>query len=646
MSLFVTITTTSTLLENAYADTTATNNDNDNDKKKKDDDDDDDVCGLWLAMSSIPGAGLGMYAGRNFTRGEELIPTGDLVVPVVDIPEGKKWTFLWDEYTWDSESLLMDHEAKGVDVASFGFGAAVNCFLDLANVAEANSFPDTMGLHRSRDPLAGAMTMHRNRQSTAKYQILEGQELFVSYGDNWFYQREDDMPPVPLTGDLSRGNKLVMKYKTLTKQLNESVPQHIIQEIWQDFVWKNPFEDTSRVLFGLPRTWDEIREVYNVGLKQLRRRQFTKPIEWLQQHGVCADTIREGPSDVAVRGAIATRFLPKDSIVAPFPLIHIPHKRRLRLQYKTNPLTASNNNNSSDTTNDPPLQPYQQLINYCMGHTATTMILCPYSTLTALINHHSTEANTKLRWADPSRSNHHPDWLDKSVSQIQKETSAGLAMELVATRDIQPGEEVLMDYGPEWEAAWKKHVENWKPSEDTAYQAAVDFDNGYMPIRTVDEQRNDPYPANLELRFDMAFLKNPKKWMSHWEKGTLTGYIKREDEYRRPVLVTKRFQDEDGNTWYSGRLRNKKKKTFDKVPREAFTFVDRKYSTDMHLPNAFRYPIGIPDELLPEAWRNSHSHTFDVLPGVLVDPTEEDDEDDDDDDDDEDDDSDGSRDEL
>ena len=41
------------------------------------------------------------------------------------------------------------------------------------------------------------------------------------------------------------------------------------------------------------------------------------------------------------------------------------------------------------------------------------------------------------------------------------------------------------------------------------------------------------------------------------------------------------------------------------VPREAIAFVDKPYTTDMHLLHTFRHPIGIPDHMLPEAWRGT-----------------------------------------
>jgi hypothetical protein len=142
-----------------------------------------DVCGIWFAPSSIPNSGLGMYAGRNFDEGEEMMATGDAVIPIVDmvLHQGTKWFFLWDSYTWNSASLQMANDGiNDVSVASPGFGSAANSFLDLQNVEEWSSEHSLAGLHRRKDPGAGAFTPYYNRKSTAKVSIPMGQELFVS----------------------------------------------------------------------------------------------------------------------------------------------------------------------------------------------------------------------------------------------------------------------------------------------------------------------------------------------------------------------------------------------------------------------------------------------------------------------------------
>mmetsp|Transcript_23323 Transcript_23323/g.47604 ORF Transcript_23323/g.47604 Transcript_23323/m.47604 type:complete len:353 (-) Transcript_23323:999-2057(-) len=43
------------------------------------------------------------------------------------------------------------------------------------------------------------------------------------------------------------------------------------------------------------------------------------------------------------------------------------------------------------------------------------------------------------------------------------------------------------------------------------------------------------------------------------------------------------------------------------IPRRAFLFEDLSYTQDLFLPNAFRHPIGIPDDIFPEAWKNVDS---------------------------------------
>jgi hypothetical protein len=65
-------------------------------------------CDIWLARSTIPGAGLGMYAGRDFNASETLHrnhnkdPVGDLCVPLVDLSAhyGETLHLLMHEYVW------------------------------------------------------------------------------------------------------------------------------------------------------------------------------------------------------------------------------------------------------------------------------------------------------------------------------------------------------------------------------------------------------------------------------------------------------------------------------------------------------------------------------------------------------------------
>ena len=59
-------------------------------------------CGVYLAPSTIPGAGLGMFAGRDYKR-HDIVTQGDIVIPLseIDWHNGFRLSFfLWEEYTW------------------------------------------------------------------------------------------------------------------------------------------------------------------------------------------------------------------------------------------------------------------------------------------------------------------------------------------------------------------------------------------------------------------------------------------------------------------------------------------------------------------------------------------------------------------
>lgn len=153
------------------------------------DDAPDQECGIWVGLSSLPGTGIGMYAGKDFSQGDPMMDVGDVAIPIVDLKRDHPHeSFLWSEYTWDAEWFGMTRMAHvAVDVASPGFGATANSFMDFLNVQEDESAVySNHGLHRSRDPQAGAFTYFHSRMSYSYHHIPAGQELFVTYGDSWY----------------------------------------------------------------------------------------------------------------------------------------------------------------------------------------------------------------------------------------------------------------------------------------------------------------------------------------------------------------------------------------------------------------------------------------------------------------------------
>jgi hypothetical protein len=59
------------------------------------------ACGLYMSESTIPGAGLGIFTGKDLQRGE-LIGEGDVLIPQIDI--------------WYHLKAAKDHLEKGLEV--------------------------------------------------------------------------------------------------------------------------------------------------------------------------------------------------------------------------------------------------------------------------------------------------------------------------------------------------------------------------------------------------------------------------------------------------------------------------------------------------------------------------------------------------
>ncbi len=51
------------------------------------------------------------------------------------------------------------------------------------------------------------------------------------------------------------------------------------------------------------------------------------------------------------------------------------------------------------------------------------------------------------------------------------------------------------------------------------------------------------------------------------------------------------------------------------VPREAIFFIDAKFKSDLYLKNSFRQSIGIPEHMMPKAWKNKREEpSLEVVP--------------------------------
>ncbi len=175
-------------------------------------------------------------------------------------------------------------------------------------------------------------------------------------------------------------------------------------------------------------------------------------ITWIEENGICLELIKPGKSTIkqAGRGAFTTTFISKGTVISPMPLNTITDRDTM-LMFE---LTTDEETGNKFKDEDSEQNGEQIIVNYCFGHHESQLLLCPM-TNGVLMNHCSTRSvgeghckdkgpNAKVQWAtawDESTS----EWLEKSIDEITDATALGqrgLSLEVVATRDIAPGEEV------------------------------------------------------------------------------------------------------------------------------------------------------------------------------------------------------------
>lgn len=363
----------------------------------------------------------------------------------------------------------------------------------------------------------------------------------------------------------------------------------------------------SPYLEAMPKKPEQIPEVHNKGLKYRDYKRSQRSIEELQEIGVCMDNIEEGNSTIphAGRGGFARRDLAQGTVVTPIPLLHFGDRNF----YDMYPGSQTAQGFIPNRTGSPIQQ--QLIVNYCFGHKQSTLLLCHYGSGAGLVNHSKEKANVRLQWLSvPGGS---PEWRDMPLSEWTSTKKAGIVMELVATRDIAAGEEILMDYGDDWADAFSRHVANWKPPPEAAWYRPSDElnEDPDLVVRTQQEGGYDWF-VDLHCRDyyrEAQYLPHSKYLLHRCDvierRWTPNGY-------RYTAVVFDYYGDDDedeendkteGDPSTQCQLTDTTEMLFD-LPRDAFVFDDAMYSRDHQQPWAFRQPIGIPDYMMPEAWKN------------------------------------------
>jgi hypothetical protein len=213
-----------------------------------------------------------------------------------------------------------------------------------------------------------------------------------------------------------------------------------------------------------------------------------------------------------------------------------------------------------------------------------------------------------------------------------QELYSTMVLDVVATSDINPDEEIFIDYGAEWEAAWKRHVENWKsPCENkTVFSSFMvhemneakfvtdfhEWSEDHFSVCRISESRSSELIHLIEESEGSIGETNGNvmtsfRGITYDHKGFQYA-IKRKS--RIPCIIigfdanqmtfdVASFQSSMTSTipeFPNARILQIAKS----IPESEVEFLNRPFRSDMHWKGAFRHPINIPDEIFPKQWKD------------------------------------------
>lgn len=231
------------------------------------------------------------------------------------------------------------------------------------------------------------------------------------------------------------------------------------------------------------------------------------------------------------------------------------------------------------------------------------------------------EPNVALRWSSLVDHN----LLAESVDEIlHKPKASGLMMELIALRDIQEGEELLLDYGANFDASYRKHLERFEPpvhADD--YESAWDYEMK-EELPTVDDDVDDEYPPSyIQPRcwVDVAEALSAQgnshgtRWYGFVRPNSilidatvpctiLSAEYDENDEITSYRIRAEVIEGEEDESYHSNKAKTTRSIKMKNVPRDAITYVEKPYTGNQFLRQSFRQEILLPDDVFPEAWKD------------------------------------------
>jgi len=474
---------------------------------------DDPVCSIYLAPSSIEGAGWGLYTSRNLTRGTKLDGFNDPVIPINDhykvLPYRSRSRFTnWLGYIWPkgpdafyksttaSFPMIPANKYKAGEGISY---STIAKFYDTGIDDYVSVFtPGLASMLNSHPELKNVRGTGVNEFVVAEKEVPAGSELFMHYGADWHVtydhirsaEKEEHLT-LEYYNEHMRFNKLpteqdkrsMMNSTTMRKQSDNDKIATLKTSKARKTKEHTKISYSSKVLPSMP----------------------IQTMEWLHKNGICMDKITSKPtssSSSSLNAAFSRTKISRGNVITATPMLAL--KREDLIIYDTNKGVSKK---SPKFLNLEKVIGKEDILNYCYGHNQSDLLLLPYGPFVNHINHDSKNPNAYVRWAK-----NHEDTqalLQKHPIDVVNSTSK-LLMEFVALRDIQKDERITIDYGKQWEDAWNQHNQRKSATVEDFQQNIGVPEESFFPAHWLDTHL-DYEIANVTKQLEPGELQ-PLKW--------------------------------------------------------------------------------------------------------------------------------------
>eukprot|EP00521_Asterionellopsis_glacialis_P010681 CAMPEP_0195297532 /NCGR_PEP_ID=MMETSP0707-20130614/21712_1 /TAXON_ID=33640 /ORGANISM="Asterionellopsis glacialis, Strain CCMP134" /LENGTH=521 /DNA_ID=CAMNT_0040359373 /DNA_START=109 /DNA_END=1674 /DNA_ORIENTATION=+ len=373
-------------------------------------------CGLFLTQSSIPDVGQSLFAGLNFTKGDVVLES-ELSYPVMTTVDNSR-TFL------SAPALLLKFHPY------------------LANVVQEEED------HRSKG--SSSTTPSKKYIFRATRPIQEGEEIFVSR-QSYHEDIVNDIhlfDDIPLISDYEIADQIALE-EALTQIKSKSNKRKKGRDCYGsgggngalDLVQRAVSRFNERVAKVLPTNSEHLHEMkrYQTSMAFLSLQNVTM---WRHQSkSSCVTNVVGEQQGETTTPLVATRKIQKRGIITTVPLYVM----------KNEGTCQSTKDQTCDTTGDS-----LELGSTCFGNTQLlSMVFCPLLAASLFSRNGGgfaskdplpgqKEANARYAWSKDNIENEKAHQY--SADLVTKNFATKLSIDIIATRIINEGEEIVLDF--------------------------------------------------------------------------------------------------------------------------------------------------------------------------------------------------------